>query len=77
MKQFDVNVVGSGTSGYNVAKNCRKAGMSVAVVENSNPGGVCALHGCQPKKYFVVQAELLRLAQHLDGKGVTSPPSLI
>jgi len=76
MKQFDVIVVGSGTSGYNVAKNCRKVGLSVAVVENSTPGGICALHGCQPKKFFVVQAELLQLAQHLDGKGVTAPPSL-
>ncbi len=76
MKKYDVIVVGSGTSGYNVAKGCRQAGKSVAIVENGTPGGVCALHGCQPKKFFVVQAELVRLAQHLAGKGVTAPPTL-
>ena len=76
MKKYDVIVVGSGTSGYNVAKICRQAGKSVAVVEKGTPGGVCALHGCQPKKFFVVQAELARLGQHLQGKGVVRPPEL-
>lgn len=76
MNNYDVIVIGSGTSGYNVAKECRKAGRSVAVVESSTPGGVCALHGCQPKKFFVVQAELMRTAQHLTGKGVAAPLAL-
>lgn len=75
MKKFDVIVVGSGTAGYTVAKNCRKAGRSVAVIEKTTPGGTCALHGCQPKKFFVVQAELARLAEHLQGKGVVKPPT--
>jgi glutathione reductase (NADPH) len=75
MQKFDVIVVGSGTAGYTVAKFCREAGRSVAVIEKGTPGGTCALNGCQPKKFFVVQAELARLAQHLQGKGVTAPPA--
>ncbi len=76
MKKYDVIVVGSGTAGYNVADVCRQADLSVAMVERGTPGGVCALQGCQPKKFFVVQAELARLGQHLQGKGVVSPPVL-
>jgi glutathione reductase (NADPH) len=76
MKKFEVIVVGSGTAGYNVAKHCAGFGLSVAVVESDTLGGTCALHGCQPKKFFIVQAEIARLAQHLEGKGITVPPTL-
>ncbi len=67
MKKFEVIVVGSGTAGYNVAKHCAGFGLSVAVVESDTLGGTCALHGCQPKKFFIVQSEIARLAQHLEG----------
>ncbi len=76
MNKYNVIVIGSGTSGYNVVKTCREAGLSVAVVEQGTPGGVCALHGCQPKKFFVVQAEWARLGQHLQGKGIAAAPVL-
>ncbi len=75
MESFDVIVIGSGTAGYNVAKDCRQAGKTVAMIDHDVLGGTCALQGCQPKKYFVVQAELARLAQHLQGKGVTAQPT--
>jgi glutathione reductase (NADPH) len=76
MKTFDVIVVGTGTAGYTVVQKCREAGLTVAVVEADEPGGVCARFGCQPKKFFVVQAELSRLAQHLAGKGFARQPEL-
>jgi glutathione reductase (NADPH) len=76
MEKYDVIVIGSGTAGYTVAKKCRESGLTVAVVEKDVLGGTCALHGCQPKKFFVVQAEMLRLAEHLQGKGVVTSPQL-
>ncbi len=77
MKKHDVIVIGSGTAGYTVANKCREDGLSVAVVERDLPGGTCALHGCQPKKFFVVQAGLAQTASHLVGKGVRAAPELV
>jgi glutathione reductase (NADPH) len=76
MKKYDVIIVGSGTAGYTVAKACTDADLKVALVEEDVFGGTCALNGCQPKKFFVVQAELIGMAQHLEGKGVVQSPIL-
>ena len=74
--EYDVAVIGTGTSAYMLAYPCRSAGKSVVMIDSRPYGGTCAMRGCQPKKYFVVQAELSRLAQHLAGKGVATPPTL-
>lgn len=71
---YDVVVVGSGTAGATAAHACADAGLSVALVERTTPGGTCALRGCQPKKYLVVQAELAGLAEDLEGKGMGRRP---
>ncbi len=72
---FDVMVIGAGTAGQTAAYDLIAEGYTVAVVEKSaTPGGVCALHGCQAKKYFYELTELAAKSKHLQGLGITSEP---
>jgi len=68
--QFDTLVIGTGTSGHTLALALRKAGQSVAVVDNRPYGGTCAMRGCQPKKYLVMAAEVAHLAQQMSKIGI-------
>ncbi len=73
-RAFDTIVVGSGTSAYFTIMGLNKAGQSVAVVDERDYGGTCALRGCQPKKYLVANAEAVAQARHLSGTGVDNEP---
>ena len=70
-KSFDVIVLGTGTGGSVAAGALRKAGRSVAIVDELPFGGTCALRGCDPKKVLVQAAELLEHAARMQGKGAT------
>jgi glutathione reductase (NADPH) len=73
MDAFDVVIVGSGTAGQTAALFLKEKGLSVAVVEKSDrPGGVCALAGCQAKKWFYEAAETIARSRHLLGKGISA-----
>ena len=72
--QFDVVIVGTGTSAYYCAHNLAAAGKHVAIVDEREYGGIWALRGCQPKKYLVANAEAVAGAQHLVGKGIKTAP---
>lgn len=75
MNQYDVVVIGSGTAGQSAAHELAAEGYSVALVEKSvEPGGVCALRGCQAKKWFYEVMETVARSRHLMGLGVTSLP---
>lgn len=65
-QQFDVIILGSGPSASRIAEACSKK-LRVAVVESNEPGGTCALRGCNPKKVLVRAAELIDWAQRSDG----------
>ena len=69
-QSFDVLVIGTGTAGYTLALACSKAGRQVAVVDNQPYGGTCAMRGCQPKKYLVDAAEVVRLSQQMSEIGI-------
>lgn len=64
--QFDVIILGSGPSASRIAEACSKK-LRVAVVESNEPGGTCALRGCNPKKVLVRAAELIDWVQRSDG----------
>lgn len=73
--EYDVVIVGAGTAGQTAAYDLKAAGLNVAVVEKSaRPGGVCALSGCQAKKWFYEAAETIARCRHLAGKGIVEPP---
>jgi len=75
MEEYDVIIVGSGTSGQTAAFDLNEKGVDVAVVEKSDrPGGTCALAGCQPKKWYYEAAEAIAKARHLEGKGIIAAP---
>lgn len=63
-------VIGTGSAASAVAARCRKAGWSVAVIDELPFGGTCALRGCDPKKVLVGNAEAIEWARRLAGKGV-------
>ena len=74
MNSYDVVVVGSGSGGQTAAYTLCEYGLKVAVVENSpTPGGICALAGCQAKKYFYEATETVARSRHLTGKGIDRP----
>ncbi len=74
MRHYDVVVVGSGSGGQTAAYTLCEYGLKVAVVENSpTPGGICALAGCQAKKYFYEATETVARSRHLAGKGIATP----
>ncbi|MBW2408182.1 MAG: NAD(P)/FAD-dependent oxidoreductase [Deltaproteobacteria bacterium] len=75
MDPYDVVIVGSGTAGQTAAFDLNQKGVKVAVVETSErPGGICALAGCQPKKWFYEAAETIARSRHLAGKGIEAAP---
>jgi glutathione reductase (NADPH) len=73
MQTYDVIVIGSGTGGQTAAYDLKDAGLNVALVENSGqPGGTCALSGCQPKKWFYEVAQVIAKSRHLETKGIST-----
>jgi len=71
VKTFDVVVVGSGTAGQTAAYMLAEAGLQVAVADdNPRPGGICALAGCQAKKWFYEATETVARSRHLAGIGI-------
>jgi glutathione reductase (NADPH) len=75
MEHFDIIVIGTGTAGQTAAFDLAAKGYGVAIAENSEtPGGVCALRGCQAKKWFYETMETVARSHHLLGKGITEPP---
>ena len=75
METYDVVVIGSGTSGQTAAFQLKEKGLNVVVIEKADrPGGICALAGCQPKKWFYEATEAVARARHLAGKGIVSAP---
>ena len=73
-EHFDVFVIGTGTAGKGVAKDCAKAGWKVAIADNREYGGTCPNRGCDPKKVLVGFTEIIDRAQKMKGKGITKTP---
>lgn len=73
-EHFDVFVIGTGTAGKTVAKECAAKDLRVAIADNREFGGVCPLRGCDPKKVLYGVTEILERAQNMKGKGITHLP---
>ena len=75
-KHYDVFVIGSGIAGQTAAKICVKAGLSVAIADKREYGGVCATRGCDPKKVMLQFADLMQHCRQLKGLGITELPKV-
>jgi glutathione reductase (NADPH) len=52
-QSFDLIVIGTGSAGATIARRCRAAGRSVAIIDSRPFGGTCSQRGCDPKKVLV------------------------
>ena len=70
MPDYDVLVVGAGPGGYVAAIRAAQLGMSAAVVERDELGGVCLNWGCIPSKALLRNAEVLSLFRRAEEFGI-------
>ena len=64
-------VVGAGPGGYVAAIRAAQLGLSAAVVERDQVGGICLNWGCIPSKALLRNAEVVSLFRHADEYGVS------
>ena len=68
--KFDLVIIGTGTAARSVAMRVRKAGWTVAVIDEKPFGGTCALRGCDPKKMLRAGAQVIDAARRMRPNGI-------
>ncbi|TDE40361.1 dihydrolipoyl dehydrogenase [Antarcticimicrobium sediminis] len=71
-KSFDLIVIGAGPGGYVAAIRAAQLGLSVAVVERENLGGICLNWGCIPTKALLRSAEVFHLMERAKEFGLSA-----
>jgi len=67
---YDLIIIGSGPGGYVAAIRASQLGLKTAVVERSEPGGICLNWGCIPTKSLLKSAQVLEYAKHASEYGI-------
>ena len=67
---YDLVIIGTGTAAMVAAMRVRKAGWTVAVIDEKPVGGTCALRGCDPKKMLIAGAEVIDAQHRMSRNGV-------
>lgn len=65
MKVYDIAIIGAGPGGYSTALRAAGRGLSVAIIEKGEIGGVCLNRGCVPAKAWIAAAETVDHAKHM------------
>ena len=63
MADLDLVVLGAGATGLGAAREARRKGRSVALVEAERPGGDCTHYGCVPSKTLLESARRVHAAR--------------
>ncbi|MBW4465305.1 MAG: glutathione-disulfide reductase [Pegethrix bostrychoides GSE-TBD4-15B] len=72
---YDLFVIGGGSSGLSAAKAAARYGARVAIAEPAFLGGTCVARGCIPKKLMVYASEFSRLFEDATAYGWSQTPS--
>ena len=70
MKKYQLIIVGGGPGGYTAAFRAAELGMSVAIVDDNDLGGVCLNWGCIPTKSLLKNAEVFELINDASSYGI-------
>ena len=70
--QYDLIILGSGPGGYVAAIRAAQLGLTVAIVERENLGGICLNWGCIPTKALLRSAEIYHYMQHAKDYGLAA-----
>ena len=60
---YDIIILGAGTTAFAGARIAATAGKKVAMIEKSHPGGTCVNWGCIPSKTLIHKAEMYYAAR--------------
>src|SRR6202789_1109523 len=71
-ESFDILVIGGGPGGYVAAIRAAQLGMTVAVIERDQLGGICLNWGCIPTKALLRTSEIYHTLHHLDEYGLSA-----
>jgi dihydrolipoamide dehydrogenase len=69
---FDLIVIGSGPGGYVAAIRAAQLGLTTAIVERDQLGGICLNWGCIPTKALLRTAEVYHLMQNAEAFGLSA-----
>ena len=69
--KYDIIIVGSGPGGYVAAIRAAQLGKKVALVERSEPGGVCLNWGCIPTKALLKSAQVYTYCKSAEHYGIS------
>jgi dihydrolipoamide dehydrogenase len=74
-QQYDVIVIGAGSTGENVAEGTVKQGLSTVIVESDLVGGDCSYWACVPSKALLRPPQALQAARSVKGarEAITGP----
>jgi dihydrolipoamide dehydrogenase len=64
LKKYQLIIVGGGPGGYTAAFRAAELGMSVAIVDDNDLGGVCLNWGCIPTKSLLIIALVFELINY-------------
>lgn len=70
MKKYQLIIIGGGPGGYTAAFRAAELGMSVAIIDDNDLGGVCLNWGCIPTKSLLKNAEVIDLIENADSYGI-------
>lgn len=67
MDEYDLIVIGAGSTGENVADRAAAAGLNVVIIESELVGGECSYWACMPSKALLRSGSALRAAERVGG----------